>query len=188
MVCGVSRTDQTTYVGGKLGNMSAKARREARNKPDLGKSIVVGTKDRASNAVSARVVENADKPTLQGFIGEKTAPGAKVFTDEARAYLGLPFDHESVNHVTGEYVKGMAHTNGMESFWSMLKRAHKGVYHKLSAKHLQRYVSEFAGRHNIRESDTIDQMGAVVAGMIGKRLCYRDLIADNGLSSGARSR
>ena len=71
----------------------------------------------------------------------------------------------------------MAHTNGIESFWSMLKRAHKGVYHKISAKHLQRYVGEFVGRHNIRRSDTIDQMQAMVLGMNGKRLRYRDLVA-----------
>ena len=69
----------------------------------------------------------------------------------------------------------MAHTNGVESFWSMLNRAHKGVYHKLSPKHLQRYVSEFAGRQNIREMDTAVQMAHVVAAMVGKRLLYRDL-------------
>ena len=80
----------------------------------------------------------------------------------------------------------MAHTNGMESFWATLKRAHKGVYHKISPKHLDRYVQQFAGKHNAREADTIRQMRDVVAGMVGKRLMYRDLIADNGLSAGAR--
>ncbi len=60
----------------------------------------------------------------------------------------------------------------------MLKRAHKGVYHKLSAKHLQRYVNEFAGRQNIRDKDTIDQMRDVVCGLVGKRLLYRDLVAE----------
>ena len=63
----------------------------------------------------------------------------------------MPFKHESVRHGTGEYVKEMAHTNGIESFWSMLKRAHKGTFHKISPKHLDRYVQEFAGRHNIRQ-------------------------------------
>lgn len=81
----------------------------------------------------------------------------------------------------------MAHTQGVEPFWASLKRAHKGVYHKLSPKHLDRYVREFAGKHNIRDDDTLDQMASVVAGMVGKRLMYRDLIADNGLDSGARS-
>ena len=69
----------------------------------------------------------------------------------------------------------------------MLKRAHKGTFHKISPKHLDRYVQEFAGKHNIRELDTADQMTAVAAGLIGKRLMYNDLIADNGLDSGARS-
>ena len=59
----------------------------------------------------------------------------------------------------------------------MLKRAHKGTFHKISQKHLQRYVTEFAGKHGIRDSDTIDQMQAMVAGMVGKRLMYRDLVA-----------
>ena len=80
----------------------------------------------------------------------------------------------------------MVHTNGIESFWSMLKRAHKGTFHKLSHKHLQRYVDEFAGRHGVRELDTIAQMESVVIGLVGKRLMYGNLIADNGLESGAR--
>ena len=82
-----------------------------------------------------------------------------------------------VKHSVGEYVREQIHTNGIESFWSMLKRAHKGVYHKMSVKHLHRYVNEFAGRHNIRELDTMDQMASVVAGMIGKRLMYKNLTA-----------
>ena len=80
----------------------------------------------------------------------------------------------------------MAHVNGLESFWSMLKRAHKGTFHKLSAKHLQRYVNEFAGRHNIRELDTIDQMAAITSRLGGKFLPYEELIRDNGLPSGAQ--
>ena len=68
------------------------------------------------------------------------------------------YDHEAVNHSAGEYVRGMAHTNGIESFWSMLKRGYQGTYHKMSPKHLERYINEFSGRHNVREADTIDQM------------------------------
>ena len=95
-------------------------------------------------------------------------------------------DHESVNHTVGEYVKGQAHTNGIESFWAVLKRAHKGTFHKLSPKHLQRYVDEFAGRHNIRDLDTIEQMRSMARSMEGGRLRYQDLTAPNGLDSGAR--
>ena len=71
----------------------------------------------------------------------------------------------------------MAHTNGVESFWYMLKRGYNGTFHHFSEKHLDRYVGEFAGRHNDREADTIDMMGAMVTGLEGKHLSYRDLIA-----------
>ena len=138
----------------------------------------MGAKDRKTNKVKAKVVENTDAKTLQKFVADTAADGARVFTDDAAAYKGMPFDHASVRHSVGEFVDGMAHTNGIESFWSMLKRAHKGVYHKISPKHLQRYVNEFSGRHGIREQDTLDQMQSVVAGMVGKRLLYRELIAD----------
>ncbi len=112
-----------------------------------------------------------------------------IFTDEATAYAGLATSHghEAVNHSAGEYVRGQAHTQGIESFWSMLKRAHKGTFHKFSPKHLDRYVQEFAGRHNVRDADTIDIMTTFAAGAVGKRLRYRELIADNGLPSGAQS-
>ena len=92
-----------------------------------------------------------------------------------------------MKHSVAEYVRGMAHTNGMESFWSMLKRAHLGTFHKMSPKHLNRYVQEFAGKHNIRESDTLDQMRDVVSRLMGCTLTDDRLVADNGLSSGARS-
>ena len=109
---------------------------------------------------------------------ENTADDATVYTDEAKTHEGMPRAHESVKHSVGEYVRGLAHTNGMESFWSMLKRGYVGTYHKMSAKHLDRYVQEFAGRHNVREHDTIDQMTGIASAMVGKRLMYRELIAD----------
>ena len=79
------------------------------------------------------------------------------------------------------------HTNGIESLWSLLKRAHTGTFHKLSPKHLERYVQEFAGRHNMRALDTINQIKGIRRGMEGKRLTYKALIKDNGLKSGARA-
>ena len=79
---------------------------------------------------------------------------------------------ESVNHSVKEYVNGQAHTNGIESFWALLKRGYYGTYHKMSPKHLQRYVNEFSGRHNIREQDTAVQMALIAKGFIGKRLRY----------------
>ena len=101
---------------------------------------------------------------------KRTEFDAKVYTDDATSYASLPFDRETVKHSVGEYVKGMAHTNGIESFWSMLKRAHKGTFHKISPKHLDRYIQEFAGKHNLRESGTLAQMQATVAGLIGRNL------------------
>ena len=94
---------------------------------------------------------------------ECRAPDAMVYTDGETGYAGLP-NHEAVKHTVGEYVRGMAHTNGIESFWSMLKRGYVGTYHKMSPQHLGRYVGEFAGRHNQRPDDTVDQMAAMVAG------------------------
>ena len=89
---------------------------------------------------------------------------------------GLP-NHETVKHSVSEYVNGQAHTNGMESFWGMLKRGYHGTYHRMSPKHLQRYVNEFSGRHNIRPMDTAEQMRAIIQGLEGKRLRYRELVA-----------
>ena len=98
-----------------------------------------------------------------------------IYTDDHRSYIGLPYEHESVNHSVGEYVREKAHTNGIESFWAMLKRGYDGTYHKMSEKHLGRYVTEFAGRNNVRELDTIDQMKFVAKGFIGKKLPYKVL-------------
>ena len=178
-----------SYVGGRRANMS-NAKRKAladTGRGPVGKTAIVGIKDRASNKVRAKVVENTDAATLQGFVVEHTAIGAQVYTDEAAAYQSLPFPHEAVKHSVAEYVREQAHTNGVESFWATLKRAHKGVFHKMSPKHLNRYVQEFAGKHNLRDEGTAVQMAAVAAGLVGKRLMYRQLIADNGLDSGARS-
>ena len=77
-----------------------------------------------------------DKDTLQGFVSEHAEPGATVYSDDAVAYESLPFNHATVKHSLSEYVRGDVHTNGIESLWSMLKRAHKGTFHKLSPKHL----------------------------------------------------
>ena len=77
----------------------------------------------------------------------------------------------------------MAHTNGMESFWAMLKRGYHGTYHRMSPKHLQRYVAEFEGRHNDRPLDTMSQMKRIAWGFDRKRLRYRDLIKGNGRQS-----
>ena len=166
-----------TYVGGKAKNMHAARRRELRGRGGVDKVAVAGVKDRASNHVSAAVVPDTKAVTLLPFLQGHTAPGAMVYTDDSGSYNRLPAArHESVNHSAGEYVRGQAHTNGIESFWAMLKRGFVGVYHQMSPEHLNRYVSEFEGRHNQREADTIDQMASMVRGLDGKRLKYADLI------------
>ena len=116
---------------------------------------------------------------MQGFVATHAAPGAKVYTDEAGGYHGMTgFDHETVNHSVSEYVRDQAHTNGIESFWALFKRGYQGTFHHLSNKHLDRYVAEFSGRHNVRNRDTMDQMSGLARGMVGKRLTYRELVSE----------
>ena len=165
-----------TYIGGKEKNKHAHKKLHA-GRGAVGKAIVVGAKDRKTNRVSVAVVDGTDAKTLQVFVGDRSAKGATVYTDDHGGYHGMPFEHGTVKHSVGEYVNGMAHTNGIESFWSLLKRGYHGTYHHMSEKHLDRYVQEFAGRHNVREVDTIDQMTALALGMTGKRLRYRDLVS-----------
>ena len=113
-----------SYFGGRRRNMSNAKRNTLEGRGPVGKVAVVGAKDRASNQVSAKVVRNTDEETLQGFVLDHAAEGATVYTDDHRSYQGLE-NHEAVKHSVAEYVNGMAHTNGIESFWSMLKRAYK---------------------------------------------------------------
>ena len=176
-----------TYIGGKERNKHA-GKKLLAGRGAVGKTAVVGAKDRATNKVRARIVKDTNKPTLQGFVKAAAKAGATVYTDDAKAYSGMAgFEHEAVKHSVGEYVRDMAHTNGIESFWSMLKRAHKGTFHKMIPKHLDRYVQELPGGITSVRSTPATSFARWAAGMAGRRLRYRDLIADNGLSSGARS-
>jgi transposase-like protein len=170
-----------THVGGKEGN-KREAKKLRAGRGAVGKTAVAGVKDRETNQVDAEVVERTDSSTLRQFVHQRTEPTTLVFTDEAAAYPRLNRPHEAVAHSVGEYARGMAHTNGLEAFWAMLKRGYIGIYHWMSPKHLDRYVTEFEGRHNNRPKDTLTQMADLVRGCIGKRLRYVDLIADAGMS------
>lgn len=116
-----------SYFGGKRRNMSNSKRELLEGRGSVGKTAVVGAKDRESNQVAAKVVQSTDKDTLQGFVKDHAADGATVYTDDAKAYDSLPFDHETVKHSVSEYVRGQAHTNGIESFWNGLSQCTSGV-------------------------------------------------------------
>lgn len=168
-----------TYIGGKRKNMSNAKRRMLKNtgRGPVGKVAVVGAKDRATKRVAAQVVDSTDGATLQGFVAHNAGSEAMVYTDDASAYKGIPNRHETVKHTVKEFVRGQAHTNGIESFWALFKRGYVGTFHQMSKKHLHRYVREFAGRHNIRDLDTLEQMAYLSRGMVGKRLRYEELIS-----------
>ena len=166
-----------TYVGGKAKNMHARVRRQKiTGRGGVDKTAVVGVRDRHTGHVTAEVIESVDAPTLRGFVEDHTTADAMVYTDGASAYRGLRH-HEAVHHSVGEYVRGKAHTNGVESFWAALKRGIEASFFHVSPKHLQRYVDEFCWRHNVRDLDTIRQMQDLVARMVGRRITYARLTA-----------
>lgn len=164
-----------TYIGGKERNKPF-SKRNLKHQGRLGKSIVVGAKDRPTNQVSVEKVPDTKKKTLHKFVNERLVMGGTVYTDDNPSYNKVRRRHKAVKHSVSQYVNGMAHTNGIESFWALLKRGYHGTYHHMSERHLERYIQEFAGRFNIRELDTILQMALVAKRMEGKQLTYEELI------------
>ena len=175
MFAGPVEADETAIGGVEKNKHASRKRRQGRG--SVGKTIVHGILDRETNQVVAGVVAFTDAATLQGRVLDATEATAQVYTDEASAYTGMARRHETVAHNAGEYVREQAHTNGIESFWALLDRGIMGTFHHVSPKHLDRYVTEFAGRHNARPADTITQMQRIAGGMVGKRLKYADLVA-----------
>ena len=164
-----------TYVGGLEKNKHPHKKLDS-GRGTVGKTAVVGVRDRTTGRVNTEVVERTDKETLQDFVIRHTTAHTMVYTDEAAAYRDLPRHHEAVSHSAGEYVRGMAHTNGLESHWALFDRGIYGTYHHVSVKHLDSYNTEFSGRHNTRPLDTAEQMTAMAQGADGKRMRYVDLI------------
>jgi len=158
-----------------LKNISPKLRK---GRGSVGKTAVIGTLDE-NGKVNAKVSQDVKRHSLHGFIHNSANNGATVVTDSFPAYRGLNsygYTHKVVNHTVGEYVRDQAHTNGIESFWALLKRGYYGVYHHMSPKHLNRYVNEFSFRHNTAHVDTIDFIAMTAERMTGTRLTYKELI------------
>lgn len=165
-----------TFIGGKEKNKHA-SQRTAKGRGAVGKAIVFGMKQRGGVVVAAHV-QNTKSSTLHGLIASNVAGGASVYTDHAQWYRGLSgYKHLSVNHSVGEYVNQQVHTNGIESFWALLKRGYYGVYHYMSHKHLDRYVNEFSFRHNTASCGTLQFIDMTIAKMNNCRITYRELIS-----------
>jgi transposase-like protein len=168
------------YIGGLAQNMHAWRRDKLKiGTGNVGKVAVVGVlqhrREKGVSRVSASVVPNARKSTIHGLIRSKVAPGSKLYTDNHVAYDGLSdYVRGVINHAR-EYVNGNVHTNGIENFWSLLKRGLKGTYISVEPFHLDRYVSEQVFRFNEREGSDADRFRALLKRVTGNRLTYREL-------------
>ena len=169
-----------TFIGGKAKNMHAAKRRERiHGRGAVDKTPVVGVKDRASGKVAAEPTTDTTSATLTGIVSDTTRPGSTVFTDGDRGYDPLKemgHLHAKVMHSVGEYVRGPVSTNGIENFWSGLKRTYIGTYHWWSDDHLHRYVDEHAFRYNQRSRHVTDRMRDAAQAMNGRRLPWRELV------------
>lgn len=168
-----------TYVGGKERNKHESKKLKA-GRGTVGKQAVLGMREREGR-VKAKPIDDTSSQTIQQEIHENVEEGATLYTDEHCAYQGLEgYEHQSVKHSAKEYVNQMAHTNGIESVWAVLKRGYNGVYHHWSKKHMRRYVNEFVFRlneGNVR-NHTMVRLNHLINNAIGKRLTYEELIAD----------
>lgn len=164
-----------TNIGGKETNKHARKMLHA-GRTTIGRQAVIGAPDQ-DGIVVARPISNTTATILKGYIYEHVAHGSIVVTDEHYSYKGLSgYRHMSVSHSAGEHIRGMAHTNCIESFWTLLKRGYYGIYHYISQKHLHRYFNEFALRHNTSNLSTMDFISQTAQRVTGKRLTYKELI------------
>lgn len=173
---GIIEVDET-YFGGKAKNMHASRRKAVNMKSGKGsKTGVMGMVQRKGR-VRAKVINTADRDTLQNEIKAHVVIGSEIYTDDHKGYDGLyeAYLHDVVNHSI-EYVRGNVHTNSIENFWSLLKRTVKGTYISVAPEHLQKYVEEQAFRYNEREGNDQDRFLGVIKAISGKRLTYNQLI------------
>ena len=176
---GIVEVDEA-FIGGKEMNKH-ESKRLKMGRGTVGKTPVMGLRERGGRTV-AMTIQNTDKETLQKAIYDNVEVGSTLMTDEHAAYVGLNgifFKHETVNHMGGEYSRGLVSTNSVESVWALLKRGIYGVYHQVSAKHLDRYVSEVSFRLNAGavKQHTLARLDSFVAAVDGKRLTYARLTA-----------
>ncbi len=167
-----------TFVGGKLKNMhkSKKPKGTGFSKRAVGamaKTIVVGMLER-NGKVRAQVVEDRTREVLHSLANEHIAEGSTLVTDEWGPYTGTDFQHEVINHAV-EYVNGLVHTQGIENFWSLLKRGLGGTYISVEPFHLFRYIEEQAFRYNNRKITDAERFDIATRSMVGKRLTHAEL-------------
>ncbi len=131
--------------------------------------------------VKAIVIQSTEARTIQDTVTSRVEDGSMLCTDTASAYTGIGgYYHRTVNHSANQYVDGMAHTNGIESVWAVLKRGYYGIYHHFTVKHMQRYVNEFTFRLSTDGNckvHTMDRIGALSDKSVAKHLTYKALIA-----------
>jgi transposase-like protein len=164
-----------SFIGGKARNMH-KDRREQKGKTGWwDKTTILGMRQR-DGELRAKVVPNTRARTLKPEVYDNVAPGASVYTDDNHSYKGLDaaYDHRTVDHAVA-YVDGQVHTNGLENFWSLLKRGLHGTYVSVEPFHLFRYLDERVFTFNLRELDDYGRFSTVLGMAIGRRLTYRGL-------------
>jgi transposase-like protein len=178
-----------TFIGGKARNMHASKRAsKITGRGPKDKAIVMGVLERGGE-VRATVVPTRRKGDVQKHVREHVLAGSAIFTDALKSYDGLDeFQHEVIDHAVA-YVEGEVHTNGMENFWSLLKRGLHGTYVSVEPFHLFRYLDEQAFRFNKRHTTDTDRFVQLCSNVTGKRLDWKTLTGNNdvGRDSGAES-